>query len=251
MTQPQVLTLSSRKRRIVAYIIDHCVMTFLIVILVFLAIGPNFLSDSGSGKVIITLFVVVLPGLLIYFAKDSIKGISLGKWIMGIMVRDSKVPINVPSFGMLLLRNLLMIIWPVELIVLIVSDKKKRIGDNIANTIVVKNPNKPSKFPRILSLIGVGVTFIFFIILFAGNAMKSSDAYKVAIAKIERTDEILKETGGITGYGFMPSGSVSTENGNGEADLTIKVLGKEKDLSVDVYLTKKPNEDWQLIEMNN
>ncbi len=196
------------------------------------------------------MLVVMLPGFLLYFAKDSIQGISVGKWTMGIMVRDQKNPSEIPSFGRLLVRNLFVIIWPVEFIALATNQDKKRLGDKVAKTIVVKNLNKPTKLPRVLTLAGVGIAFFTFTFLFAGAAMKNSDAYKVAINEIERNQEILTETGGIKGYGMMPTGNVNISNGNGQARLEIKVLGNEKNISVNVHLTKEPNGAWKLIELN-
>ena len=192
----------------------------------------------------------MLPGLFLYFAKDSIKGISVGKWIMGIMVRDANNSTIIPSFGRLLVRNLFIVIWPVEFLVLAFSQEKKRLGDKTAKTIVFKNPIKPTKLPRILALVTVGLAFSAFVLLFVGAAMKSSDAYKLAIKEIEKNPEIRTETGRIKGYGMMPGGSINITNGYGEAQMDIEVLGKETDLSVGVYLTKKPNGEWKLIEMN-
>lgn len=240
---------SSRKRRIAAFIIDHFVMTFLIVSIVFIALGPNFMDENNPSKMMMTMLFVMIPGFILYFAKDSLKGISVGKWIMGIMVRDDNNPNEIPSFGRLFLRNLFIIIWPVEFIVLATNDQKKRLGDNVAKTVVVKNPNKPSKLPRILALIGVGVTFFVFIFLFAGSALKNSDAYKVATKEIEQNKDIIAETGGIKGYGMMPTGNVSISNGQGQAQLEIKVLGNTKDINVSVYLEKEPYGEWKLIEM--
>ncbi len=242
--------LSSRKRRIAAFVIDHFTMTFLIVAIVFLALGTDFMDENNFSNLTTKLLPTMLIGFILYFSKDAIKGISPGKWIMGIMVRDEDNPSQVPSFGRLFVRNLFMIIWPVEFIVLAASQEKKRLGDNIAKTIVVKNPNKPTKLPRILALAGVGLTFFVFIFLFAGAAMKNSDAYKVAITEIEQNEDIISETGGIKGYGMMPTGNVSISNGNGQAQLEIKVLGNEKDVNVGVYLTKEPNGEWELIELN-
>ena len=240
---------SSRKRRIAAFIIDHFVMTFLMVSIVFIVLGPNFMDENNPSKIMTTMFVVMIPGFILYFAKDSLKGISTGKWIMGIMVRDENNQNETPSFGRLFLRNLFIIIWPVEFIVLATNDQKKRLGDKVAKTVVVKNPNKPTKLPRILALIGVGVTFFVFAFLFAGSAMKNSDAYKVATKEIEQNKDIIAKTGGIKGYGMMPTGNVSISNGQGQAQLEIKVLGNIKDLNVSVYLEKEPNGQWKLIEM--
>ncbi len=247
----QELNLASRKRRIAAFVIDHFVMTFLMVSIIFLALGPNFMDENNLDKMATTMLAVMLPGFIFYFSKDSIRGISVGKWIMGIMVRDANAPTKVPSFSRLFVRNLYMIIWPVEFIVLASSDEKKRLGDKTAKTTVVKNPNKPTKLPRILALVGVGITFFIFILLFIGTAMKNSDAYKVAVNEIESNQEILAKTGGINGYGMIPTGSMNISNGHGKAQLEIKVLGNDKDINVSVYLTKEPNGEWKLIEMSN
>jgi uncharacterized RDD family membrane protein YckC len=242
--------LSSRKRRIAAFIIDHFTFTFLIVGIVFLSLGTDFMDENNLNNLTTKMLPTMIIGLVLYFAKDSIKGISPGKWIMGIMVRNENNPAEVPSFGRLLIRNLFLIIWPIEFIVLASSQEKKRLGDKTAKAIVVKNPNKPTKLPRVLALVGVGIAFFTFTFLFAGSAMKNSDAYKVAISEIEQNAEIISETGGIIGYGMMSTGNVSISNGNGQAQLEIKVLGNEKDLNIGVYLTKEPNGEWKLIELN-
>jgi uncharacterized RDD family membrane protein YckC len=242
--------LSSRKRRIAAFIIDHFTMTFLIVGFVFLSLGTDFMDENNFSNLMTKMLPTLLVGFLLYFAKDSIKGVSPGKWVMGIMVRNENSPSEVPSFGKLFIRNLFLIIWPIEFIVLASSQEKKRLGDKVAKAIVVKNPNKPTKLPRILALVGIGIAFFTFTFLFAGSAMKSSDVYKVAISEIEQNEEIISEIGGIKDYGMMPTGSVNISNGYGEAQLEIKVIGNEKDINVGVYLTKEPNGKWKLIELN-
>ncbi|AYB35389.1 RDD family protein [Chryseolinea soli] len=246
----QVLTVSSRKRRIAAFLIDHFVITFLMVALIFLILGPGFMDNDNFSKFMTTLWLVGVPGFLLYFAKDSIRGISAGRWIMGIMVRDADNPQEVPSPGRLAIRNLFLILWPVEFIALAVSPEKKRLGDKSMKTVVVKNPNKAAKLPRVLALVGVGLAFFVFSFLFAGNALKNSDAYKIAVKEIEHNEEILEETGGIKGYGMMPKGNISIVNGRGEAQLEINVTGNKKDITVNVFLTKEPHEEWKLVEFS-
>lgn len=95
---PKNLSLSSRKRRIAAFMIDHFVMSMLIVSILFLFIDSNFMDENNVGRMTTLMLAVFLTGFLLYFAKDSIKGISAGKWIMGIMVRDSVDTNKIPSF---------------------------------------------------------------------------------------------------------------------------------------------------------
>lgn len=240
---------SSRKRRIVAFFIDHFILTFLMVSVFFIALGPDFMNEKNPSKVMTTMLFSMIPGLILYFVKDSFKGSSVGKWIMGIMVRDENNQNETPSFGRLFSRNLFIVIWPIEFIVLAANDQKKRLGDRVAKTVVVKNPNKPTLLLRISALIGVGVMFFVFIYFIVGSTIKNSDAYKVAISEIEKNEQIITETGGIKGYGMMPTGNINISNGQGQAQLKIRVLGNTKDLNVSVYLEKESNGQWELFEI--
>ena len=120
----QTFTKSSRKRRIAAILIDHFVMTFLMVSIAFLILGPNFIDEKNQDNFTIIMLLVMIPGFFVYFAKDSIKGVSVGRWIMGIMVRNEIDFNTIPSFWKMLIRNVFIIIWPIEFIVLAVSDEK-------------------------------------------------------------------------------------------------------------------------------
>lgn len=244
------LTLSSRKRRIAAFLIDHFTMTFLLVAISFMSLGTGFLDENNSSSIMLKMLPAILIGFLLYFAKDSLKGVSLGKWIMGIMVRDENSHTIIPSFGRLLIRNLFIIIWPIEFIILAVSPDKKRLGDKIAKTSVLKNPKKLNVLPRVLALGGIGIAYFIFIFVFVFASMKNSDAYRTAISEIEQNQEIINEVGGIKEYGMFPTGGVSVKSGYGEANLEIKVIGNEKELNVSTYLTKEPNKQWKLIELN-
>ena len=243
-------SLSSRKRRIVAFLIDHFTMTFLIVAISFMSIGTGFLDENNSSSVMAKMLPTMLIGFLLYFAKDSIKGVSPGKWIMGIMVRDENNHTEIPSVARLFIRNLLIIIWPIEFIVLAISQEKKRLGDKIAKTSVLKNPKKLNVLPRVLALGGIGIAYFIFIFVFVFASIKNSDVYRTAISEIEQNQEIINEVGGIKEYGMFPTGGASVKSGYGEANLEIKVLGNKKELSVSTYLTKEPNEQWKLIELN-
>lgn len=248
--KPETLLKSSRKRRIVAYFIDYVVISFLIISMIFSFLGTDFVEKSDTPKFVQTILFAMHFGFFFYFSKDSIKGISPGKWVMGIMVRDQN-DFNVkPSFARLFLRNITLVIWPIEFIVLATSDKKLRLGDNLSKTVVLENPNKPSKTPRIIALIIIGIGFFIFMLFFAANALKNSGAYKKAVENIEQSDDIKNKTGGIIGYGMIPTGNIQTSNGYGQANLNITVKGKKKDVEVEAYLEKQPDREWILVEMN-
>lgn len=102
---------------------------------------------------------------------------------------------------------------------------------------------------KIILLVLVGCVAFFCLLFFIiGTTMKSSDAYKTAINEIENSREVLAATGGITGYGFMPNGSINYSGSRGDAQLTITVKGKEKD--ADVYISMETaSGKWEVLEM--
>lgn len=106
--------------------------------------------------------------------------------------------------------------------------------------------NKNPKSIKIVAFVVIG--FMLFI-LFVITMMKRTDAYKVAIQNIQLNEAIIEETGGITGYGMFPSGSVEYSNSEGQAEFNIKVLGKQKNINVRTYLEKESDGEWQLISL--
>lgn len=240
---------SSRKRRIGAFLIDQFIITFLIVMIFFLFFGEDLINGDNPEQIIPILLFILIPGFILYFGKDSYQGISLGKWIMGIMVRDDESTNEVPSFSRLFLRNLFLIIWPIEFIILATNEQKKRLGDKVVKTVVLRNPIKSSKASRIVALISVVMLFFVFVFFTVGSSIKKSDAYKTAIEEIEKNEQLKTEIGSIINYGMIPSGNIKTENGYGQALLEIKVIGKKGTIPVTVYLEKEQSGKWQLIEM--
>ncbi len=229
-------------RRMIAFLIDIFVITSLVNFIVFIFYGKE-LTDNLSYEI----YVALSFGFLSHFVKDSIKGISIGKWIAGIMVRDDKDYDITPSFGRLFLRNLFLLVWPVELIKLAVSDEKKRFGDVVLHTVVLKNPKRPEAVYRIIALILVVFSFIFASFYIGGNVIKNSEAYKVSIERIKKNKKIVKEVGGIKEFGSMPAASFSINNGREVAQIRIQVIGNKRIIFLTSYLEKQPNGHWKLI----
>ena len=245
----KTLTKASRKRRIAAFIADLFVFSFLMSGIVFLILGPNFIDENNFDRMSTIMTIVMIPGFILYFAKESIKGISFGKWIMGIMVRVETDINSIPTFWKLFIRNLFLMIWPIEFFASVFDKNKKRIGDKITNTVVLKNPDKATKTYRIIALATIGLVLYSSTALFSGVVLKSSEAYKAAVVSIENNIDIIKETGGIDSYGTFPKGNINITNDYGQAALSISLNGKEKDIEVTVILEKNPNEAWRVTKI--
>ncbi|MFK8008399.1 MAG: RDD family protein [Saprospiraceae bacterium] len=235
--------LGAKSSRIAAFFLDHFIASFCIamVFLFFIEIEKGGELDESDFNLFIG---IIFTMIICYFGKDFYKGISLGKWMFGLMVRDERNPAKVPSFLRLFLRNLLIVIWPIELILLFTNDGK-RLGDKVAKTIVIENSNGARRGARLLT---IGLIFL---LLLTGLffSMKNSEAYETAIREIEKNEEVLLESGRINGYGYFPIGGINVSNGIGNADFEIKVYGDKKNLGVSVRLKKERGGEWELVEL--
>ena len=81
------------------------------------------------------LLYVSLVGFVLYFCKDIINGRSIGKRITKTQVVDN-VTGQVASPLKCFVRNILCVIWPVEVIVTLINPSR-RLGDQIAGTKIV------------------------------------------------------------------------------------------------------------------
>jgi uncharacterized RDD family membrane protein YckC len=73
--------------------------------------------------------------MFVYFLKDSFKGRSPAKRILKLQVVDNKT--NLPaSVGKCFVRNILIILWPVEVLVSFFNTQR-RLGDYLAGTKVI------------------------------------------------------------------------------------------------------------------
>ncbi|WP_428868137.1 RDD family protein [Clostridium sediminicola] len=252
--------------RMISFLIDHIIITVLFMVIVFNAI----ISSTNESDIIsmITLLILLFSPI-IYGMKDFLDGRSIGKRVFSIGVRSVDNPKKVPQKWRLLVRNLTIIIWPIEFLVIAFSSQGLRLGDMLAKTIVVKlekteeenvealenylnkyEKNPPLSKTKIMKKIAIAFSiFILLIILLVGgigSIMKNNRAYDIAITQIESSSELKSEIGEIKGYGFMPTGSISITNGYGEAVYKIKVKGEKRSQRVFVRLFKEPNADWKI-----
>lgn len=262
----QFKRLSTVGERIGSFIIDHFILSFLFIVII---AGALSIYDGGNNFYFVIVFIMIAP--LVYALKDEINGRSIGKRVFGIGVRCVENVSAIPSKWRLFLRNITLVILPIEFLIMIFNPEGTRLGDLLAKTIVVKleksesenveaaeiyiaknyarnlvSRKKVLRISLILVLI-LGISIVSFIGGIS-SLMKNNGAYKVTIAQIENSSGITSKIGEIEGYGFMPAGSVSTNNGSGEAQFVIKVKGEKGNAKVFSKLYKENNAGWRIIE---
>jgi len=89
-----------------------------------------FMNFSGPS------FYIGLFGFALYFCKDSFNGRSLAKRITKLQVVDNTTGLAASPLQCFI-RNTFCIIWPLEVLLVLVENPARRIGDRVAGTKVV------------------------------------------------------------------------------------------------------------------
>ena len=118
------------EKRLIAAVIDFYIVIFIIIFSVLL-IGIEL--DS---------WLLIAVGVVLLCLKD-VSGRSVGKKLLklGLLDVDSE---RTPSLIKRVLRNISMVIWPVEVFLLL--SKRRRIGDTLCHTRVVDFIGAPTDF---------------------------------------------------------------------------------------------------------
>lgn len=125
------------KDRIFSALIDFLIASLLTIPLLFI-----FLKLVNEDYLGIKISAIIALVITFYQSKDMVYGRSIGKRIMKLSVKDIKSGKDANEISSLI-RNLTLIIFPAEFLFMIISFflPSRRLGDFIANTIVIKTPN--------------------------------------------------------------------------------------------------------------
>ncbi len=130
--------------RILAVIIDYIVLGFLSFTVFGASTAPGLATKSPMAAfsgIIMALFLVIILWIFYGIILETWRGQTIGKMILGIVVvKENGEPC---TFVAALLRNVFRIIdglgfYFLGFIVIALTEKKQRIGDRLANTVVVR-----------------------------------------------------------------------------------------------------------------
>lgn len=122
--------------RIGTMLLDHFLTTIVIMIFavpgIMYDIAQTFGNPDAQPKLMLGNYYLNIFAFSLYFNKDICMGRSFAKRILKLQIIDIKTGLPANSLKCFL-RNLTIIIWPVEVIVGLVNNER-RIGDFIAGT---------------------------------------------------------------------------------------------------------------------
>lgn len=134
--------------RLIAQIIDGVIL-FILYFIVGAAMFGALTFDVYGAAAVSFMGIYGLLGFLYFLILEGLRGATVGKMLMKIkVVREDG---SAYGFGPALIRNILRIIdvlpflYIIGLILISRSDKKQRLGDRIAKTVVIKSSQAPSQ----------------------------------------------------------------------------------------------------------
>lgn len=159
--------------RLVTMLLDHFAMT--IVLTIIIAPGmvydmmQTFADPNPQPKMMFGNYYLNIFAFSLYFNKDIFSGRSVAKRILKLQLVDVKT--GMPANPLkCFLRNLTLIIWPVEAIFALVNNER-RIGDFIAGTkLTTYDPEvhkaQPINWALIIAALFVSALFVYLTMFF-------------------------------------------------------------------------------------
>jgi uncharacterized RDD family membrane protein YckC len=206
MIQHTTETLAAPWRRILAFFLD----IIFIVCFVRFALFPIFIAKNWD---IVFHFQksIVIPAVvaaLLLLLKDSLFGVSVGKFFCSIGIKKVKKNTPIPTFLELFIRNIPLFLLPVELFLLVFHRYSRRWGDYLVGSFVLNSSNEIKKNP--IRWLSKRVIFLFLLLcliisgyfLSAPLQVKKSYAYEITKKKLENDEKLLQNFGKIVKYSY-------------------------------------------------
>jgi len=126
-------------KRLSSAALDHIIMTVVAMVFglpsIIQEFSQPFTHKFDNGFHFTPMFGIALIGFALYFCKDCIYGQSFAKKELNLQVINNKTG-QIANPLRCLVRDLFIIIWPVEVIILL-SNPSRRLGDFVAGTKVI------------------------------------------------------------------------------------------------------------------
>lgn len=105
----------------------------------------------------------------------------------------------------------------------------------------------------IIIVVSVVIVLVLLVLLFVGGIMgivfykiNNSDAAQVSKDFLRTNERLKQDIGEVKDFGKFVTGNINIENGNGTAELNIKVIGERKTVNVSVELMYRSGHQWRV-----
>ena len=214
--------LAAHHLRLFALIVDYMAIVVGVKLLQQLFMGDQWdLAPSGTtGETLpVGWLALLVLGVLV---RDMPNGSSIGKWMSGIQVAKLIRMDRPPPLGMLALRNLAMVLLPLEAVLVFTDPYYRRLGDRLAGTVVIASPrpSPPARRLLVLAILFLGSLLVAFL-LTAWNLRRSA-AFQTGEAAALADPQVRQTLGNSPDFTFSPVMQMGREGDRLVARLTLE-----------------------------
>jgi len=223
-----------KQKRIYALLIDLLIIAIPFVLALLIGVfvlNKDFLS---------VFYPAMALGLLLLLLKDLAGGRSLGKYFIGLHIE------NVTNKSVLVLRNIPLIVFPLEGIVFLFQDS--RIGDTLFKTQVVADEQPTFKRnTELLAGVFIVAAFVYLSVKsLAGHYVRQRQEYILTEAFVYGSKAIQEKTGKIIKMSKVPRYSIKRKEGQTEVRIETTVYGSKDNAKMDIFLKKNEAGEWEV-----
>jgi flagellar basal body-associated protein FliL len=102
-------------------------------------------------------------------------------------------------------------------------------------------------------VVSVVIVLVLIVLIFVGGIVgivfykiNNSDAAQVSKDFLKNNERLKQDIGEVKDFGKFTTGNISIDNGNGTAELSIKVIGERKTVNASVELIYKSGHQWRV-----
>ncbi|MDH5752462.1 MAG: RDD family protein [Deltaproteobacteria bacterium] len=184
------------------------------------------------------------------FLKDSLGGTSPGKLIAGLKVVRSEQPDQPPPFKRVVLRNLSLLVAPVDAVLVFIDPYFRRLGDRLAGTVVVVPADLSPPTRRMFILLILFLASLLATFLLARRNLFRTSAYQLAEQALLQSEAVRLVVGAPVEPGSDPDIQWPPEDLGEAATVKLQAEGPLGEVDVLVELRKIPGQKaWEVYEV--
>lgn len=211
--------------RLFALIIDYLFVITLLKLLDQLLLGENWdLARINPDEPLVNSWWVAGFAVLI-LGKDIIAGRGVGKWLTGIAVVATPDLTGAPGISRSILRNLTLLILPLDAIFVFIDPHGRRLGDKLAGTVVVVPAQGPNLMRRLIAMAIFFLGFMLASFIVTPWNMRRSAAYQVATRAVAEHPDVMRAVGEPVELDTTPQFKLELIEQGGAAELIFDVEG--------------------------
>lgn len=203
-------------------------------------LAPRSAELGGMSLLGLGLAVALL------LVRDAAGGRSPGKWLCGLAVRQARDPAAPASVPQNVLRNVALVLLPVEALLVFVDPYYRRLGDRLAGTVVVQPPRVTHLSRRLLGLAILFLLSLLLMMLVTRWRLHRSAAYETARRIASEHPALQEAVGAHQGFGGEPGLRISPDGDRAAVTLEVEGARGTAEAEVVMHLVTHGERRWEL-----